>query len=247
MKYPKDHYSYSAFSKFSECPRRWYFDYVRYPEQKKEIFAFKLGSAYHDAIQKMYEGSPLEECLREFDNQMVVYSNKVRKQVDGIRKAIEYYHTSVYPIYRGRVNRVEMGENLKLLDIDIPFSFRIDLETSDGVLVDHKTVGGRAPSIEYSEQMDIYSGLYLTREGRLPRGVEYHLAYKKPGKKAPVEVKTKIPQLTEVLKTVSKVRTSLYMIENDILPAQRGRHCGYCPFLGECDSLIVKSDGSNTI
>lgn len=195
----------------------------------------------------LYKGNAIEECLAEFDKQVPVYSNKVASQVKHIREAIEFYSTSVYPLYRGRVRAIEVEENLKLFDIDIPFTFRIDLETTDGILVDHKTVGGRAPSIEYSEQMDLYSALYLGREGHLPRMVEHHLAYKRPGRKARVEVKTRVPKLTEILKTVSKIRTALGMIDNDVLPAQRGRHCRYCPFQNECDRLIVSSDGSHTI
>lgn len=247
MKYPRDHYSYSAYSKFCQCPRRWWFDYVKYPEEKEDIFAFKLGNAYHDSVAMLYKGKPLEEALTSFDKELMIYSNKVRGQVEGIRKALEYYHANIYPMYRGRVKRVEVEEEINLPGIEIPFVFRIDLETTDGVLVDHKTVGGRAPGITYSEQMDIYSLLYLTRQGNLPRGVEYHLAYKSPGKKDPVEVKARIPQLTDVLKTASKVKSTLSMIDNDILPAHRGPHCGYCPFVSECDSLTVSSDGSDVI
>lgn len=247
MKYPKDHFSASAFTKFCQCPRRWWFDYVKYPEQREEIFAFKLGTAYHESVAMLYEGKSLEESLVSFDRDMVIYSNKVRKQVEGVRSALEYYYSSVYPIYRGRVRKVEVQEELRMLDIDIPFSYRIDLETTDGVLVDHKTVGGRAPSINFSEQMDIYSLLYLNKEGTLPRGVEYHLAYKSPGKKSPVEIKSRMPSLPEVLKTASKVRSALHMIENDILPAQRGGHCSYCPFVNECDNLVVNSEGADII
>jgi CRISPR/Cas system-associated exonuclease Cas4 (RecB family) len=247
MRYPRDHYSYSAFSKFWECPRRWWFDYVRYPEEKEDIFAFQLGNAYHDSVAMLYEGKPLEEALASFEQALPIYSHKVRSQIENIREALIYYSTIIYPQYRSRVKSVEVEKKVNLLGLDIPITFRMDLVTTDGVLVDHKTVGARAPGIEYSEQLDLYAALYMQSEGNLPRCVEYHLAYKQPGKKDRVEIKYKSPTLPEVLKTVSKVRASLEMIKHDILPTSRGAHCAYCPFVSECDNLIVTSDGDHTI
>lgn len=238
MRYPKDHVSYSAFSSFEECPRRWWFEYVRYPEEKKDIPAFIIGNAYHDAIAQMYRGAPLEECEE-------LYIEKVRGiGKDGILGAIKYYHSNIYPYYRSKVANIEVEKVVEVPGLDIPLMYRMDLETLDGILVDHKTVGGRAPSVYNNAQLDIYSLAYLTEVGRLPRAVELHLAYKGKDK---VEVKSVIPALADVLSTLSRVKAFLGMVERNSFPCKRGFACRNCPFKAECDSLIITSNGDDII
>lgn len=248
MNYPRDHTSYSAYSKFDECPRRWWFDYVRYPEEKHDVFAFVLGDAYHEAIASMYKGKTLEDCLDEYDRLIRdARMSIVFKDVSAIREAIEYYYSAIYPQYRSRIGEVEINKTVKIPGIKTDFMFRMDLSTIDDVLVDHKTVGGRAPSIRSSEQLDIYAYIHMLETGRLPRAVEYHLAYKSPKGKEKVEVKSKTPQLSSVLKTMSKVKSSLMMIENNNFPCRQGTPCRWCPYVAECDRLIISSDGEHTI
>ena len=238
MKYPKDHVSYSAFSSFDRCPRRWWFEYVRYPEEKADIPAFIIGNAYHDAIAAMYQGKPLAECEE-------IYVTKVKGVGnDGVLGAIKYYHSNIYPYYRSKVASIEVEKTIKIPGLSVPLMYRMDLETLDGVLVDHKTVGGKAPSVHNNAQLDIYSLAYLIEKGRLPRSVELHLAYKGKDK---VEIKTVIPALADVLCTLSRVKAFLGMVEHDSFPCNRGYACRNCPFKSECDSFIIASNGDDII
>ena len=245
MEYPKDHFSYSAYAKFNECPRRWYFDYVKYPEEKVEIPAFALGIAYHEALAEMYRGKTLEDCKTTYADYLKG-KNVSPQQHEVLDKCLDYYYSNIYPQFRSKVDKVEEKLSVDIEGIGVKFEYIIDLKTVDGILVDHKTSGARAPSLNNSDQLDIYSYAYLVKNGRLPREVHYHVAYKSP-KKNQVEIKSKMPKLSEVLKTVSNVRSCFNMIENDNLPARRGYHCRYCPFAAECDNLIISSEGSNNI
>ena len=242
MVYPRDHISYSSFSRFEECPRKWWFEYVRYPEEKPESVAFAIGNAYHDAVAEIYRGKTLEECEEVYMQRLG--TNVSYKDSQKIAEALKYYYTNIYPYYRNKVGSVEVEKTIKVTGISIPLMYRMDLETLDGILVDHKTVGGRAPAIYNNAQLDIYSLAYLTEKGRLPRAVELHLAYKDKGK---VEVKSVIPSLAEVLSTLSRMRAFLGMVKRNSFPCRRSGGCRNCPFRAECDNLIITSNGDDVI
>lgn len=242
MKYPKDHWSASAFMRFEECPRKWWFEYVRYPQELKDVPAFVIGNAYHDAIASMYRGEPLESCIEIYTNKLGGVASY--KDSESIKESIRYYYTNVYPFYRSKVASVESEKTIVIPGLGLPLMFRMDLETLDGVLVDHKTVGGRAPSVFNNAQLDIYSLAYLTEKGRLPRAVELHLAYKD---KKRVEVKAVIPTLADVLCTLTRVRSFLGLVKKNSFPCKRTGACRTCPFKSECDSLVIASHGDDII
>lgn len=247
MKFPKSHISYSAFSKFEQCARRWWFDYVRYPEEKADIPAFVIGNAYHSAIAAMYKGEPLEACVELYVRELSkgIWTNF--KDSEGLKDAIAFYYSNIYPQYRSRVESVESERTINLPDLGVPFMFKMDLVTVDGILIDHKTVGGRAPGINFNDQLNLYSVAHMTHSGRLPRETQLHLAYKGNHKGDIVEVKSVIPVLSDALSTLSRLRAMVRMVEGNSFPAKRGGHCKYCPFKGECDALLIDSNGSDII
>ncbi len=193
----------------------------------------------------MYEGKTLEDCKKIYKDYLTG-KNVPINQMNTLEGALNYYYSNIYPQFRSKVDKVEEKMSVEIEGIGVKFDYIIDLKTVDSILVDHKTTGARAPSLNNSEQLDIYSYAFMVKHGRLPREVQYHVAYKNP-KKNQVEIKSKIPRLSEVLKTVSNVRSCFAMIETDNLPARRGNHCRYCPFAAECDNLIISSEGSNNI
>jgi len=247
LKYPKDHISYSAFSKFEECARRWWFDYVRYPQEKVDIPAFVMGNAYHSAMAAMYKGEPVEECENIYLRELTKGIPVGLKNSENLRLAIRYYYSNIYPEYRSKVESVESEKTINLPDLDIPFMYKMDLVTVDGFLIDHKTVGGRAPSINFNDQLNLYSVAHMVSNGRLPRATQLHLAYKGNHKGDAVEVKSTVPVLSEVLSTLSRLRAMVRMVKGNSFPARRGRHCNYCPYKNECDALLIDSNGSDII
>lgn len=249
MKYPRDHYSYSSFSKFEQCPRCWWYYYVKYAGAKQEeSFALILGDAYHQALEAMYRGKPKEECLEIFDKltRGKAFTSLVAKDTATMRQAVEYYYSAIYPLYRNRVDVIEMDAKIKFPEVEIPFQFRIDLATKDGVIIDHKTAGRTEPEVEKNTQLSLYSYAYMLDTGRLPRQFELHIASKSP-KGARVEIKTYSPKLPEVLKVVSRFRSFVKRVEMDDFPAICGKYCDYYSWKDECDKLIVETGGDPTV
>jgi len=214
-----------------------------------KTFALSLGDAYHQAMEFMYSGKPLSECLEVFDEVCrgsPTFGSSVSRDASTIRSAIEAYYSSIYPMYAGKVDVVELSSEVLFPDVKIPFQFRMDLVTKDGVIVDHKTAGGYKPSVVNNDQLNLYSYAYMLDTGRLPRSVELHFALKAPrGKK--VEVASYSPKLPEVLRTVSRARSFLRRVEIDDFPVVCGRWCQSLPWREEVDALLIKSSGDPVI
>lgn len=232
MEYPRDHVSYSAISKYLRCPRQWYYDYVVAPQEKKEVFVLLLGTAYHDALENLYltgkyqEGIDIILALKEKS------SGFEHTHIDKTVTCYKNYYRSIYPKYQTRVQKVELKDNVDIAGVKIPLEYRMDLVTTDGVIVDHKTVGQRAPDIRYSFQFDLYSYAYFKEYGVMPRKVEYHCAYKSNGA---VEVKDHIPTISNMLKAVDTVVGVASAIENDEVYPKAGKACNWCPHKEMCD------------
>ena len=232
MDYPRDHLSYSAVNKYLQCPKRWHYDYVVAKDEKKESFALKLGSLYHSALEKLYITGEVAEGESMF-TQFAGENGKFRqKEIEKTRMCFENYHDTIYPQYQTRVERIEVKDDVFISGLDIPLEYRIDLITTDGTLVDHKTVGRFAPDIEYSLQFDLYAYGYYQKYGVLPRSVEYHNAYKATGR---VEVMKKIPRVSDMLKAVSCVAGAYRGVKEDIFIPKYSKACNYCPHREICD------------
>ncbi len=228
----RDHISYSSISKYMKCSMRWYYDYVIAPEKKVESLPLKIGSAYHNAIEKLYidrdyDGGLL--LLEEFAKENGRYA---QKDIGAIINCYKDYYLKVYPLYQSRVEKVEVKGYVDIPGIEVPLEYRMDLLTTDGVIADHKTIGRVVPGIEYSLQFDLYSYAYYKEYGRLPSKVEYHDAYKGTGS---VAVRSKIPSISDMMKAVSCAVGVVKAIEADIFIPCYDKHCSYCPHKDMCD------------
>lgn len=228
----KDHISYSSISKYLLCPKQWHYDYVIVPKEEKESLPLVLGSAYHNALEKLYLEKDYDSGLSEFDEVSANHGRKAHKDIENIKKCYEQYYLSVYPKYASRVESVELVGNVEITGVDVPLEYRMDLVTTDGVIVDHKTVGRVVPELEYSLQFDLYSYVFYKQNGVLPKGVEYHYAYKRNGR---VEVVSKMPKISDMLKAVSCAEGMARGVESDNFMPKYGKHCNWCPHRELCD------------
>lgn len=232
MNFPRDHLSYSSVSKYLQCPKRWHFDYVIVPEKKKEGLALGLGSVYHSAIEGLYTTGDFDngkKLIVDFASQNGRFA---QKEIEKIGVCFENYYRQIYPQYASRVERIEMKDKVEIGGVGVPLEYRIDLVTTDGVLVDHKTVGRMKPNISYSLQFDLYAYAYYRNYGTLPKRVEYHYAYKTTGG---VESEGKSVKMAEVLKAVSCVQGVARGIKEDMFTPTYGKHCDFCPHKEICD------------
>lgn len=232
MKLPRSHISYSAMSKYLECPKRWFYDYVMFADRRVESFALTLGSLYHDAVEGLYNTGEFEENLKKLEDYASEVPRFRQKEVKKVVECFKNYYMEVYPLYASRVEQVELKDEVSIAGVEVPMQFRMDLVTTDGIIVDHKTVGRFVPRLDYSMQFDLYAYAYYRKYGRLPRGIEYHYAYKLTGG---VEVKSGVPTMSGMLKAVACVVGAVKGIKNDIFIPKYSKSCNYCPHKGDCD------------
>lgn len=231
MKYPKDHCSYSSLGKYNTCPKQWHYSYVVYPDKQQDSAALRFGSAYHKVLEYTYGGKlwqdAYELALGEFD---------IGSQKDMLRILTSMYMSEVFPQYSSRVLGVESTYHIDIPEIDVPLEMKIDLETVDGVLVDHKTVGGYKPSISHNLQLNIYSYGYYKLKGIMPRSVEFHYADKR---KRRIEIVGITPNYPDMCKAISSLKSMYRGILADDISPRIGSHCDYCSYRNECDSTFL--------
>lgn len=233
MIFPKEHISYSSVNKYLDCPQKWYYDYVIAKDKKETSTALTLGSVYHEALEKLYLDGDYEGGLALFSQLASDSGRFAQKGIEMLRKCYENYYMSIYPQYQSRVEKVEVKDQISVPGIPIPLEYRMDLLTTDGVIIDHKTVGRMVPNIDYSLQFDLYAYAYYRMNGVLPSRVEYHIAYKDSGR---VEVVGKVPRLCDMLRAISCVVGAYRGVENDIFYCKCGKQCNYCSHRELCES-----------
>lgn len=228
----KDHISYSSISKYLRCPRQWYYDYVVAPEKKEENLSLTLGTVYHTALERLYSERDYEAGLAAFNEISANHGRRAHREVEGIMECYKQYYLSVYPKYASRVESVELKGTVAIPGVEVPLEYRMDLVTTDGIIIDHKTVGRMEPDLEHSLQFDLYAYVFYKQNGVLPRGAEYHYAYKDSGK---VKVVSKVPKISEMLKAVACAEGMAKGVEADNFMPTYGKHCEWCPYKELCD------------
>jgi putative RecB family exonuclease len=228
----RDHVSYSSISKYLLCPKRWYYDYVIAPDKPVKSLALDIGSAYHNAMEALYTTGEFDKGKLVLEELASENGRFAQKEISAVSLCYGNYYNEIYPKYQTRVERIELKDRVEIPGVDVPLEYRMDLITTDGVIVDHKTVGRMKPDISYSLQFDLYSYAYYKQYGVMPRGVEYHNAYKSNGK---VEVISKIPTISEMLKAVDTAAGVVKSIENDLFYPKCSKACNYCPHKEMCD------------
>lgn len=217
---------------------------------------FEIGTAYHLAIETLYREHNLKSALEAYNLHLDSYIADQQAGVSEVRleeklileDAVKYYFESIYPLYENITDTIEDSGEFYIDGIDIPISYRIDLSTIDGRIIDHKTVGGSEPRTTYNKQLLLYSYAFYLKHGRVPAVIELHKAYKSPRKRkgnpeaVPVVVHRQSVDFAEVLKVVAEVRAMYNNVKGDLFPPKVGGHCFKCPHLQACNDLIVKEE-----
>jgi CRISPR/Cas system-associated exonuclease Cas4 (RecB family) len=239
-----DHLSYSQISLYMECPREYYFRYIKYPEKKGDMDSdvFRLGRAYHTAMEGLYSNKPLPQVINEFEAETSSLSSYAAMDIETTKNAILYYQSSIYPQYAGLVQDIEVDvKDFMIPGVEVPIHLRIDLSTVDDRIIDHKTVGYKRPTSKDNKQLLLYAYYHLQKHGRLPRQVEIHSAYKKPKTGELVGVDVSYVEYTDVLRMADLVRNIYFMIKNDIFPCYMASICRSSPYKLEYDNILMRS------
>lgn len=234
MLYPSEFIRYTSIMKYLTCPRQWYQDYVLdiASAEQRDSLPLYLGTLFHESIEKLYETDNIEQA-RE-----VLFSAKNEQPrfrkvgIEKLERLLNNYHIEVYPRYQGRIQYIEHEYMCNIEGVSVPYRSKIDLITSDGLIIDLKTTGFKRPNLEHSLQLDLYSFGYYAEFGILPRGVEYHYADKETGR---VEVVNRTVEAKDIMKAVGTVRMVMRGIEHDVFPQSYTERCKWCTHDEICD------------
>lgn len=235
-----DHLSWSQVSMYLENPREYWFQYVKYPERTEgKEFHFLIGSAYHKAIEDLYNGVGLIEAIEEYKD--TVKSRETAYnfgEIANIENCIKDYAKSILPLYSSLKKTVESDvKDFQIPGVDVPFHLRIDLQLIDDRVIDHKTVGRSEPMAQGHKQLMVYAYYVYKTTGRMPRTVELHKAFK--SYPTPVEIDSCDVTTADMLSTIDLIQNVYKMISLDIFPST-GKWWNQT-WKAEWDNLIVRT------
>lgn len=228
-----DHLSWSQVNTYLTCPREYYYRYIKYPDRKGDSSALRAGRAYHIAVEALYRGSTLSEAIDQFR-----IENQSEYKI--LETAIDNYYTQIYPLYTSYVNPKNLENHVSdfMIDgVDVPIELRLDMFTTDGRIIDHKTVGKYDVKAINNKQMLLYSYWYYKQFKILPRQIELHKAGKFSGN---VYIETAPVTISDVLKVVDLVRNVYKLIQQDIFPCYLHPTCKRSPYKDEWDREVLQ-------
>lgn len=242
-----DHISYSQLDLYLNCPRKWWFQKVKYPQETIQTWPLALGSAYHEAQEAMAKGGDMNKVLETFQGGLGKWGPRLAhnqlKEAENMMTALRFYYENIFPKYSYMIDEsyIEVMDTEFMIDgIDVPIHVRIDLRTLDNGIIDHKTVGRVSPTAKKNKQLLIYSYWHLKKMKTLPAYVELHKAYKFPKyDKDPVEVVRENVNLADVMKTVEQLRAVYKLITEEVYNPSPSYLCNYCQFKDECDRMSI--------
>jgi hypothetical protein len=195
----------------------------------------------------LYGNKGLTNALDEFSSVIgdEHLTDTKRKDIETMVRAVEYYHTKIFPLYVNRVEGIEIDDSIIMKGIDVPVKYRIDLSTLDGEVVDHKTVGFSVPDLVWSKQLHFYAYVQYKLTGRIPRKLSYHYAFKSLNKTRynpqglPVVTMSVTPRMADVMRVAMQMTEVYNRIKLGMFAPNFGVTCRDCGKDEECDRIIL--------
>ncbi len=171
-------FSVSQLNLFLQCPYAWYCTYllkIRTPKADNLFY----GSSVHYGIEQFYRGNDpvhaIEEYIRTDPKHERLPTFDIEKNVIDGRELMELYKKKA-PYFEP--DMIEERRTIDLINpitqqaLPVPFTFKIDLTTRDGFIVDHKTTKGNGlKQDEFNRNQGIaYYLAYRSIYGRPPLG-----------------------------------------------------------------------------
>lgn len=193
--------SYTSLSLYRECPVLYYDHYTKHkkePVSKELIFGRAWHGLCEDALrEKEWHGRDmsLRELLGRWHYRWIYELESARDAMEweGAQSPEDFFKAgrklvvTWRAMWLPRYNPLAIEEPffIKVTGCKRAITGKLDLITSDGFVIDHKTSGytwreliknGRVNPKERDLQMSIYHAAYSDLQGRMPRGVMLHRA-----------------------------------------------------------------------
>ena len=237
-----DHLSYSQVNTYAQCPRRWYYEKVKYKIYKK-AWPLTLGSAYHACLEAMYKGTEINEALQIFGDGLKKWgalTDYEKGDAEQMLGNIRYYYYNVYPKYKSLYEVAEKEIEVVIDKVDVPIIGMVDVITKDARIIDHKTVGRTEPKAEQNTQMLLYAYWYYKEYGKMPRKMELHKSFKyTKGKRDPVVIDTARVDWPDICRVVEMVQGVWQGIKNEQFHPMPNEFCKWCQYQEHCAKASV--------
>ena len=209
----REYFSVSSLGLYEKCPRCWFLKYEAGIEQTTIPEPAHFGKAVHAGLAAFYEDkeSPKDyffKALKEdFDKVITgagVQSDLVSLSREGNTIMQVYPHKCWYfgkPIAVEGEYLVNIAHPLTHEYLPLPINAHLDLETSEGLVVDHKIVGSPIQGIvgRYKRQMVAYWMVYESVRGVSPEGFIFNQVLRRKG------IPKILPPLRDIATTEDKV------------------------------------------
>jgi len=177
----------SAMAKYSLCPRRYYWRYVRGFTSKGLNFNLEAGSYFHDALHKLFLGE--EPCWEATDEDVITPADmKCRKEAIQLARFLIEQYMQFYgdrALFTGCEVTPEWEFQIDSWRDDVILAGKVDglIRRKDGLhILEHKTT--RAIDTDYLDktrldrQITFYMWAVRELTGELPKGIIYNVVGK---------------------------------------------------------------------
>jgi len=256
-----DHFSFSAASTFQDCPKKWWYTYIKRLPREFNTSSLLFGASLHAALETIHfelyrdRHPKLETAIETYETNWRVEAknNEVRFNKDETYDSLfnsaralvsDYFNQDFARL--GSVLGVEQEIRLQLKGMTVPVVGRIDVlfEKADFIRVtDAKTTKAafNEDKVHVSAaQLALYASSIeaLSRQKQKPLAGRF-VVFRK--------LKTPRIEVVDVPLTVADQNRALRMLKDtwslievalsaDAFPARRSWVCKQCPFLKRCDA-----------
>lgn len=165
----------SGLKLYKECPFKFYLKYVEGVDIFQGNVAFAIGTHFHNGMEQLYKiGDPNQAKIKFRNGLPGNIKEKNIQVVNNLTEALNVYSVTQFPKYKDRVLDQEITCSVRLKNVDVPLTGRIDLVLRDGI-VDFKTTSSSDRRTMYSrEQLFTYAMFFWKKYKYLPQTLEIH-------------------------------------------------------------------------
>ncbi len=240
--------SVTRINMFLEDPRKYWYIYEMGIETPKSE-GFYFGSAVHEGLDYYYSGKdPMQGVSKALFGKKTSLKEEVKEGVDlhklytQARKIFDIYKKEApkfKPLFVEHMFEVDLIHPITKEQLPAVFTGKIDLITTDGNMVDHKTGGGFGNGYFDDAnwiQSTGYAYAYFMKFGKLPNSFTYNMIIKGNTKNPPrFEQKVLTPDLKDICKFIDICKDVLGKIskgETKDYPSEK--HSRVCPCKDVC-------------
>jgi len=222
--------SFSQNNLFEQCPRAWFFSYIKKIPSISDMSYADAGSVLHKVLEKFYkkEITDINKLKDEFELQW-----GKKKFNDVVANKKESYWLMV-------LNGVNLEKEFTSLEMKIFFpdvvAYLDGVNTQNDEIIDWKSsTRSKENEEEYKKQLTFYSYLYYRKFERLPkRAIIYYLKYS--GSKGELSITPTMEDIKQIEDWHFKIREEMGNIILDKKTPPRCSECFFfCPYPNLCN------------